>query len=155
MQASVAVEEATKQQAASALWFKFRAGRITASIAHAVCRTSLSRPSVSIVKRICYPEESGFFSASTDWGRRKEDVARRAYVAKVSEKHISFECEAAGVHISTEYPFIAASPDGLISCRCCGKGLLEIKCPYSAGSIQDVLNKKDGCLECPNKQWCG
>lgn len=74
-EACVAVEEATKQQAASALWFKFRAGRITASMAHAVCRTSLVRPSVSTVKRICYPEENSFFSPSTDWGRRNEDVA--------------------------------------------------------------------------------
>lgn len=117
---------------------------------HAVCRTSLTRPSVSIVKRICYPEESSFFSPSADWGRRKEDVARQAYVAQISKHHSSFKCEAAGVHISTEYPYIAASPDGLISCDCCGKGLLEIKCPYSAGSVQNVLNKKDGCLECPN-----
>lgn len=121
----------------SALWFTFRAGRITASMVHAVCRTSLTRPSVSIVKRICYPESS-FFSPSTDWGRHKEDVTRRAYVAETSKQHSSFKCEAAGVHISTEYPYIAASPGGLISCACCDKGLLEIKCPYSAGSVPQI-----------------
>ena len=26
---------------------------------------------------------------------------------------------------------LAASPDLLIECTCCGEGLLEIKCPYS------------------------
>ena len=31
----------------------------------------------------------------------------------------------------TAYPFLGASPDGLVCCSCCGKGLLEIKCPYS------------------------
>ena len=25
---------------------------------------------------------------------------------------------------------MGASPDGIISCTCCGKGTLEIKCPY-------------------------
>lgn len=27
-------------------------------------------------------------------------------------------------------PFVRASPDGLVSCDCCGSGGLEIKCPY-------------------------
>ena len=26
---------------------------------------------------------------------------------------------------------VGASPDGLVSCTCCGNGILEIKCPYS------------------------
>ena len=28
-------------------------------------------------------------------------------------------------------PHLGASPDGLLTCTCCGDGLLEIKCPYS------------------------
>ena len=28
-------------------------------------------------------------------------------------------------------PFIAASPDGIVSCECCDISCLEIKCPYS------------------------
>ena len=26
---------------------------------------------------------------------------------------------------------MGASPDGIVNCICCGKGVLEIKCPYS------------------------
>ena len=33
--------------------------------------------------------------------------------------------------INPQWPFIAVSPDGIIDCFCCGKGVLEIKCPYS------------------------
>ena len=26
---------------------------------------------------------------------------------------------------------MGASPDGIVSCECCGSGVVEIKCPYS------------------------
>ena len=32
--------------------------------------------------------------------------------------------------MDVDLSFIGASPDGLVECSCCGKGLLEIKCPY-------------------------
>ena len=28
------------------------------------------------------------------------------------------------------YPHLGATPDGIISCDCCGTGVIEIKCPY-------------------------
>ena len=33
--------------------------------------------------------------------------------------------------VDNERPFLGASPDGIISCVCCGKGVLEVKCPFS------------------------
>ncbi len=36
-----------------------------------------------------------------------------------------------GLIISSDIPIVRVSPDEEISCKCCGKGLLEIKCPYS------------------------
>ena len=29
------------------------------------------------------------------------------------------------------YPYLGATPDGLVKYQCCGDGLIEIKCPYS------------------------
>ena len=40
--------------------------------------------------------------------------------------HQNFCVRAAGLLISSAHPFIAAFPDGLVSCSCCGEGLLEI-----------------------------
>lgn len=34
------------------------------------------------------------------------------------------------LHLDKFYAFLVAFPDGLISCKCSGEGLIEIKCPY-------------------------
>lgn len=36
-----------------------------------------------------------------------------------------------GLMIWDHNPLVRASPDGIVSCKCCGKGTLEIKCPAS------------------------
>ena len=59
------VEQHTKAQSRSSLWFNHRSCRITASTIKSVCRTSLEKPSVSLLKRICYPEESKFSTVAT------------------------------------------------------------------------------------------
>ncbi|CAM4419673.1 unnamed protein product [Leuciscus chuanchicus] len=51
-QESLAVEEATRAQSASKVWFEQRAGRVTASVFHEAGR---SDSAVSLIKRICYP----------------------------------------------------------------------------------------------------
>ena len=40
-----------------------------------------------------------------------------------------------GILISTKYPFLSATPDGVVSCDCCGSGLLEVKCSYKYRDI--------------------
>ena len=34
------------------------------------------------------------------------------------------------MHVDELNPFMGGSPDGLMSCKCCGDGLVEIKCSY-------------------------
>ena len=65
------------------------------------------------------------------WGIEKESIARREYEKLMKPSHSSFTVETTGLHICRNYPYLGASPDGLISCTCCGRGILEIKCPYS------------------------
>ena len=62
------VELETRLQSKSKLWFKFRAGRVTASRMKAVCRTDINHPSQSLIKSICYPEAFSFTSKQTEWG---------------------------------------------------------------------------------------
>ena len=32
--------------------------------------------------------------------------------------------------IQSNYQFLAATPDGITQCECCGNGVVEVKCPY-------------------------
>ncbi|KAG0443843.1 hypothetical protein HPB47_014464 [Ixodes persulcatus] len=145
---TAAIEVETKKQASSEKWFAFRAGRVTASNAKAVCRTSIDNPSQSLVRRICYPLETQFWAPQVAWGREKEGKARDAYIADIAPIHHNFRCEESGLHLSTEHPFLGATPDGLVSCTCCGKGVLEIKCPYRAKYCwtSEIPKLKNSCL---------
>ncbi|KAK5643017.1 hypothetical protein RI129_009184 [Pyrocoelia pectoralis] len=86
-----------------------------------VCRQKTSTGCKSLVGTILYPKP--FHSAACDYGNKFEPVARSTL-----EKIINQKIEPCGLFIDEEQPFLAASPDGLIGDR----GLLEIKCPYSA-----------------------
>ena len=46
------------------------------------------------------------------------------------DKHMNFKVRSTGFVISSDYPFLGVSPDGLVSCDCCGEWLVEIKCPF-------------------------
>ena len=50
---SQAVEKETRKQSKTPLWFKYRAGRVTASRMKAVCHTDVTNPAQSLVKSIC------------------------------------------------------------------------------------------------------
>ena len=43
-------------------------------------------------------------------------------------KPTGFSVSTCGLVISPSYPYLAATPDGFVSCEC---GFLEIKCPFS------------------------
>lgn len=128
---AAAVEKDIVDQYKSNLWYKFRAGRVTASKMKSVCHTSPLNPSKSLIRNICYPEAFVFSSAATSWGCRQEKAAKTLYMKFMQCKHTNLVFKDSGLVINPLWPFIAASPDGVISCTCCGKGVFEIKCPYS------------------------
>ena len=43
---------------------------------------------------------------------------------------------------------MGASPDGIVSCSCCGKGVLEVKCPHS---VKESFPEDDSCSFCMEK----
>ena len=84
----------------------------------------------SLCKRLLIPSNLSHIPA-VKWGIDNEDQARQQYGEEMSRSHESFSCKPSGLVVNPLYPHLGASPDGIISCRCCGTGLLEIKCPYS------------------------
>ena len=45
-----------------------------------------------------------------------------------------------GLVIHEGLPYLAASPDLEVKCKCCGAGLVEIKCPLIRGEIPSADN---------------
>ena len=73
-------------------------------------------------------------SAALSWGKKMEPIARKHYIAYhrlMTNKHTGVQCTETGLWVSTEHPFIAASPDGIISCKQCGTGLSKVKNPFT------------------------
>ena len=58
------VEKATRLQANCNKWYRFRTGRVTASVVGGICHSSIEKPSVSLIKQICYPKN--FYSPATE-----------------------------------------------------------------------------------------
>lgn len=142
------IEKNTIIQNKSEVWFNQRAGRVTATKFKRVCHTSLEKPSLTLIKEICYPIEAKFSSKSTDWGLKNEKKALHEYEERMKEDHINFSISDCGLIINVEYPHLAASPDSLASCECCGKGTVEVKCPFllKRMTLQEFAAKNSTCL---------
>ena len=65
--------------------------------------------------------------------------------------------EVCGLVINPKWPYIGASPDGRISCDCCGNVVLEIKCPYCSreGYLEEtnIKDYKKFFMEKVNSVW--
>ena len=94
-----------------------------------VYHTYISTSSVSLRRSILHWPT--FRSKATEWGIEKEEIARQAYLEIASRKHQSLTLSTTGLCVNPLYPHLGASPDALISCECCGEGIVEIKCPFS------------------------
>lgn len=126
------LERSTRSQSSSVVWHEHRKGRITSSYFSDVFKhiCTLKSYPTSLVKKILQYEGISQHIPALKWGREKEAEARTSYIKDMEEKHTNFVVRLAGLVIDPRYPFLGASPDGFVSCECCGKGVLEIKCTY-------------------------
>ena len=84
------LEELTRSQSKSRIWFKFRAGRITASSFYQVVHTDPHKPALSLLSSVCYPETNRFTSAATTYGCTHDKDAVEAYKLQQSCRHDEF-----------------------------------------------------------------
>jgi hypothetical protein len=123
------IEQLTRKQSLSMQWYDHRSGRLTASNFYSACHTNVRNPSVSLIRKIMnyVPIVQ---SPAINWGKSKEETAFNVYKGLMEKHHSGFLVRQSGLVINPAYPTLGASPDGVTDCPCCGKGLLEIKCPY-------------------------
>jgi len=170
------IEETTRLQSKCADWFTYRAGRITASNVRAVrnffqlfeiipelilitlslnnvtqvCGVRSYDSNVSLLEKLCYPESYTFTSKYTTYGCNHEKIALQNYYEIMKDQHVEFIVNPSGLVIYKKLPFLAASPDAVVHCTCCGAGVLEIKWPYclkaADATISDLvyLDDQDG-----------
>ena len=135
------IEKYTRKQHKSEFWKKQRIGAITSSILHRVVHYSGCDADNYIVKSIMgFDEFQG--NAATKYGTRTEVLARNLYAQHIKKIHVDSHVAECGLLISETNPILRATPDGKVSCSCCGTGLLEIKCPYTS-SVKKGLNGYD------------
>ena len=137
------IEERTQGQANNPTWSEMRRGMITASQFHRVAsrmRTLDRHPEQDaspLVKSLLSQASTGGtddMPAPLAWGRKKEEDARRTYCRIERHKHRRLQVKERGLHIHPHQPYLACSPDGLVTCACKTPHpdrLLEIKCPYT------------------------
>lgn len=139
------IEEITRKQSETKLWKVFRFGRITASNLREVCGTDSTKPSLSLLKKICY--EVNIKTAALQYGKEKEAEAFECLFQQISSSHQNPIKSGSGLVISPKYPCLGATPDGVIYCDCHGKISVEIKCPYVGKDSPDftelLLKLKD------------
>ena len=109
------------------------------------------QPSLLLVRKICYPESYKFSSSATTYGCQHEKDATTEYKSQSIKQHMNFEIKQCGFFVDSKAPYVGATPDGLLSCSCCGMGVLETKCPFcarKADSLSDVAGEwNQFCLQ--------
>ena len=125
-----------------------------------MCHTKVEKPSQSLIKSIYYTELHKFSNDATKWGMKYEDVARKASVGEMEANHEDFTLSDSGFHVNLQWPFMGASPDGMVSCKCCGSGICEVKCPYKARDVHPfdaaatIKQSAGGCLYYIGQKAC-
>ena len=78
-----------------------------------------------------------------------EKSARQYYISNIRLKHHDIQLQESGLVIDPKWGYIGATPDGKVESQCCGKGIIEIKCPYcqQGRSIESAVLDKGFCLQ--------
>lgn len=127
---AIYLEQSTRNQSASCLWFDHRLGRLTASTFGSVMKYTERKYPASIVKSVMQYTSPSSHIPAINWGRVHESNAQMEYTNHMKSRHRNFSISPAGLFLNAKYPYLGASPDGVVLCDCCGLGLLEIKCPF-------------------------
>lgn len=113
------IEEATRNQADDALWHTLRRSHLTASNFYNICTCLSEQAKVNLAQRIINPIQvtSKYLQHGKDYELKALSICQK----------IGVEVKKCGLFLCKPYPFLGASPDGLIG----DDAVLEIKCPYN------------------------
>lgn len=125
------IEVSTRGQSDNEDWYEHRQGRITASVFSSIMHFRFTDKPENYILKMIMSKRSEANAPSLSFGKNHEPIARNLYFQKAKMDHRSLTVDQCGLFIDKDCPYIGASPDGVVTCSCCGKGLLEIKCSYT------------------------
>lgn len=105
----IEIDIITRKKAKCTAWFHHRLGRVTASNFRACIATSLEAPSISLIKKICYPTVTYFKSAAMKYGCNHEKEAGKRFLVKMKNKHTNLTVSDVGLLINPNYPEVGAT----------------------------------------------
>ena len=143
------IEVLTRSQRDTEMWMEERRKRITASNVGSVAKMKASTKRAKKVEQLLYSRFTG--SKATRYGCTMEEVALREYTAYQQQHgHPGLKTEPVGLCISTENPWLAASPDSTVHdlSTTPPSGLVELKNPYSAKdmTVEEYSSNRSSCL---------
>ncbi|XP_061174226.1 uncharacterized protein LOC133183284 [Saccostrea echinata] len=127
------LQEKTIGQSSNTFWHNLRKGRITASkyySIHTRMNSFRKNPEVdtsSVVSMVMGDTTPNSNIKALKFGRESEPMAKSIYCNVYKDQHINATFKDCGIFLHPGLSFLAASPDMLVSCDCCGEGLLEVK----------------------------
>ncbi|ESO91906.1 hypothetical protein LOTGIDRAFT_163266 [Lottia gigantea] len=146
------IEKMTRGQVDTVSWIEHRKGRLTASQHHEYY-TKVN--AIAHVKGALYPKITPLAADiilnhlekvdAVRWGKDHEKEALKAFYAHEATKHDKFKLESAGLFVDKDRAYIGASPDSVVYCKCHGKSVIEIKCPYNIRS-ENVTENFQKCV---------
>ena len=133
------IEHLTKTQSQCELWKVHRKGLVTSTKLYdvftrqATIERDSSKSGSSLARKIVDGGDLDHYSklpVQIEHGRVHEAEARKKYTKVMMTTHENCSIRQSGLVINEAYPFLAASPDDIRTCKCCGTSLVEYKCPY-------------------------
>ena len=127
------IYEDNKKQSESDIWYQQRLEQMTGSNFYRTntktqsVQNSISNNADSLLKNLT--EINKFESKATKHGTAMEPHAKLQVLSILKKSHKNFTSTNPGLKVDQIYPYIAAVPDLLVTCHCCGIGVIEIKSP--------------------------
>ena len=123
----------TKSQFKSIFWNDLRIGRLTSSNFKSLSTLVNNLTNYKITSNSVINKILGYTDEIQTWqmkhGISNEIHAKEKYKLISQKNHKNIVFSDPGMIISSEFPFLSATPDLEIECSCHGKGFVEIKCP--------------------------
>ena len=143
------IEEATRAQAQSYLWYLVRARKITGSTCGKIlCQQD---PTPALLKSVLYSKPFEHVPPPIKWGIENEAKANQEYVRySRSNGKTTLTMQKCGFIIHPKMGWFGASPDARVSDADSElpQGIAEFKCPYSKRDVMPQKTCKDPNFFC-------